>query len=109
MTRARLCRVCRVEAQGAQLPVLMRVHVVEQWHLCGRCWALLQIGVPLMRPESRLEHFVDRGGLLLSASDVWETIQLAIRNAFPTRGRMAGKPIASGEQAWPGLTEPPTY
>ena len=68
MTRARLCRVCRVEAQGAQLPVLMRVHVVEQWHLCGRCWALLQIGVPLMRPESRLEHFVDRGGLLLSAS-----------------------------------------
>ena len=107
MSRPRWCRVCRVVAPGAELPVLAPGHALQDWHLCGRCWALLELGVPLWDPTARLAYFTDRRGLLLTTGQVWGSIQLALRGLFPPHGQTRRRPREPGDAAWPDVTEWP--
>jgi hypothetical protein len=83
-TIARPCSVCLVLATGTRLPVLIPGRRYTEWHLCGRCWSLLNLGVPLHDRNDRLEYFSTSNRLLLSAEQVRTCIGLAISQVFPT-------------------------
>jgi hypothetical protein len=72
---ARRCRSCRISAPGASITVARPRAAATDWHLCGRCWALLTVGLQhqLDVPDPDLH------GLTLQAVDVRAAIDAGLR------------------------------
>jgi hypothetical protein len=87
MSPVGMCRVCRAVGQGEQLRVLAADHQIQDWHLCGRCWSLLRLGLAYADPADNLDDYIDPRGLLLSRAQVHDAIQLALRRSFRHRYR----------------------
>ena len=75
----RRCRSCGVLAPGSVIPVIGGAGTWQMWHLCGRCWGLLVLGLRTTEPHADLSQFADVRPLRLRPSMVHAAIQQGLR------------------------------
>ena len=82
------CRSCKVVAPGSEVPVFERAGATT-WHLCGRCWGLLVVGLRHQDANADLDPFSDLSGRRLRPAHVRAAIRegltIASRHTFPAQ------------------------
>jgi hypothetical protein len=74
----RQCRSCKMLAPGGEIPVVERGNTWAEWHLCGRCWGLLVIGLRSHLRDQGLNPLIDLEGLRLRPRKVRAAIHEGI-------------------------------
>lgn len=76
---ARRCRSCKALAIGGEVPVVGLSGRWLEWHLCGRCWSFLVLGLRTHLGNAGLDPFLELEGLRLRPSQVHAAIREGTR------------------------------
>src|ERR1051326_7388179 len=94
----RRCRSCKLVGPGTEIPVLGRDRHWTEWHVCGRCWGLLVIGLRSQLQTDEFNPCVDLKELRLLGTRVRAAIGEGLRVVKGEAPALSSRELAVQEE-----------
>jgi hypothetical protein len=96
----RRCRSCKLVGPGTEIPVLARGSYWAEWHLCGRCWGLLVIGLRSQLQADDFNPYLQLKEMRLRDRGVRAAIGEGLRLVKGEAPALGPRELAVQEEQW---------